>query len=392
MTLEGSGVQTRVHLLPFRIPALEVMARLKLRCLLLIACTAVVAICICLPLLMGQSRHITGGSATRTTSSESAAHHNIKTILYWDNYFWEPWGKWWPTGELHCTHGVKCRLTENQSEYQESSALMLHHTSNDAKSILPNHRHPNQIWVYVNQESPINSGDFYNNPDIINWTMSHIREADIWFPFGEIVSGKFKGGFNSQKNYLRNKTKSVAAMMSNCLPHRMNFVSALAKHIDVDVFGGCGTKEVCWYRNCSGDHQRFKPYKFYLALENSFCRDYVTGNLYWSGLQLGMVPIVVGGANYSDPRIAPPGGYIDASKFKSAKELAAFLKILGSQPQEYNQYFYWHSAYDISYTSKWSAICKVCSTLYNQNSTKSYKDVKSWYNGAGKCQSYHHLQ
>lgn len=368
------------------------MTKVRLRRILLIASIAVVA-SVCLLLLLMDRRHSSENSALWTTSTDSAAHHHIKTILYWDNYFWEPWGKWWPTGELHCPHNVKCRLTENRSEYQNSSALILH--ASDVNSDLPNHRPPNQIWVYLNQESPVNSGEFYSNPNIINWTLSYVREADIWWPYGEIVSGKFKGGFDSQKNYLRNKTKSVAAMMSSCLHHRMDFVNALAKHIDVDVFGGCGTKEVCWSHNCSGDYQRFKPYKFYLALENSFCRDYVTGNFYWYGLQFSMVPIVVGGANYSDPHIAPPGSYIDASNFKSAKELADFLKILGSQPQEYNQYFYWHSAYDISYISnfKESAMCKVCRSMYHkQGNSKSYRDVKLWYDTAGKCQSYPRLQ
>ena len=41
--------------------------------------------------------------------------------------------------------------------------------------------------------------------------------------------------------------------------------------------------------------------------------------------ELDMVPVVLGGGNYS--AIAPPNSYIDASKFQSPKALAHHLKV-----------------------------------------------------------------
>ncbi len=58
-------------------------------------------------------------------------------------------------------------------------------------------------------------------------------------------------------------------------------VKILQKYIQVDVYGACGPmtcpKEV-GVDNSSEDCRDMvgKNYKFYLALENSLCRDYVT--------------------------------------------------------------------------------------------------------------------
>lgn len=56
-------------------------------------------------------------------------------------------------------------------------------------------------------------------------------------------------------------------------------------------------------------------YKFYLAFENSICRDYVTEKLY-NSLLFSTVPIVYGGADY-DAIGLPPNSYIDVRNFKS---------------------------------------------------------------------------
>lgn len=78
----------------------------------------------------------------------------------------------------------------------------------------------------------------------------------------------------------------VAWFVSNCgaKNNRLEFAHQLQKYIDVDIYGGCGTK------NCprhSGDRcleVLAKEYKFYLAFENSNCRDYITEKFYVNAL------------------------------------------------------------------------------------------------------------
>ena len=50
--------------------------------------------------------------------------------------------------------------------------------------------------------------------------------------------GKYMGGFDPNKNYLESKSKFAAAVISNCVGYRMKVVKALAKYIDLDLFGG----------------------------------------------------------------------------------------------------------------------------------------------------------
>lgn len=57
-----------------------------------------------------------------------------------------------------------------------------------------------------------------------------------------------------------------------------------------------------------------KDYKFYLAFENSVCRDYATEKFY-NALLYNTVPIVYGGADYA--KLAPRQSYIDVRNFTS---------------------------------------------------------------------------
>ena len=90
----------------------------------------------------------------------------------------------------------------------------------------------------------------------------------------------------------------------------------MKKYISVDVFGGCGNFHcVKGSPDCIAT---LAQYKFYLAFENSLCKDYVTEKLFQSIREdLSLVPIVMGGADYS--QIMPPGSYIDTRNFDSAK-------------------------------------------------------------------------
>jgi hypothetical protein len=84
-------------------------------------------------------------------------------------------------------------------------------------------------------------------------------------------------------NYAAGKTKMASWMVSNCGAHsnRLQMVKILQKYIQVDVYGVCGNltcpKEV-GVDNSSEDCRDMagQNYKFYMALENSLCLDYIS--------------------------------------------------------------------------------------------------------------------
>ncbi len=51
--------------------------------------------------------------------------------------------------------------------------------------------------------------------------------------------------------------------------------------------------------------------------------------------------MIFSGADLSNPEIVPQGSYIDGTKFAGAKELADYLKQVGSDPKLYNKFFEW---------------------------------------------------
>ena len=69
-------------------------------------------------------------------------------------------------------------------------------------------------------------------------------------------------------------------------------------------------------------------YWFYLAFENSLCRDYVTEK-FWRILRLDVVAVALGAADYH--MRVPERTFVDVRDFRSPKDLAAWLRgVIGA--------------------------------------------------------------
>jgi alpha-1,3-fucosyltransferase len=162
---------------------------------------------------------------------------------------------------------------------------------------LPKRRSPHQRYVFWILE-PAEWREFLDTTTLgnfFNWTLTYRWDSDMVMPYGYVrptgivplhpSKDEMKQLISNQKiNHAAGKTKMAAWMVSNCLTQRSGrneMVKILQKYIQVDVYGACGPmtcpKEV-GVDNSSEDCRDMvgKNYKFYLALENSLCRDYVT--------------------------------------------------------------------------------------------------------------------
>ncbi len=249
------------------------------------------------------------------------------------------------------------------------------------------------------EESPINHGTLL--PPVFNWTISYRRDSEIWSPYGRIYAKSIPGNnimMGPNKNiplskWIRRKSKLVTSAISNCHTNSKR-ESIVKKMIDtgkqVDIYGSCGNMKKgkkCGYysRNCTDFWNSLAAeYKFYLAFENSLCRDYITEK-FWRSLKLGMVPVVYGGGNYEE--IAPPQSYIDVNKFKSAETLMKYLESVGKDEEEYAKFFEWRITFDIVNESKkgdmtWCQLCRKLRELKNkqENGTKLvYQVPTNWW-------------
>ncbi|XP_055958907.1 alpha-(1,3)-fucosyltransferase C-like [Patella vulgata] len=254
----------------------------------------------------------------------------------------------------------------------------------------PKRINPRQIWVFYNPESPhITFSHKWRDPSWngqFNRTMSYRLDSDVNARYGYHIKRRHPLRKN-RTEVMQNKTKMAAILRSNCKTpgRREDYLKLLRKYIPVDSYGRC-EKLSCHMANyCNID----KKYKFYLAFENSFCKDYATEKFFraegWD-----LVTVARGGANYS--LLAPEKSYILTSDFKSVKELAEYLIYLDKNDTAYMEYIEKKWKYEVfstlvhgsAYVKRWCNFCEQAHSWLKENNNHSYEHIKEWYE-TDKC-------
>ncbi|XP_029162756.1 glycoprotein 3-alpha-L-fucosyltransferase A-like isoform X1 [Nylanderia fulva] len=245
-------------------------------------------------------------------------------------------------------------------------------------------RSNNQVWMLYFLECPYHTQSVKNA--LINWTATYRRDSDIVAPYER---WQYYDSSITQIpqtfNYAANKTKKVAWFVSNCHPRnqRMHYARELSKYIQVDIYGACGSLRCPRSQSQTCFDMLDEDYKFYLAFENSNCKDYITEKFFVNGLGHNVLPIVMGAHPTDYARSAPYRSYIHVDEFQSPKELAEYLHRLDRDDELYNSYFRWKGTGEFINTYFW---CRVCAMLHDHDrAPKYYKDVNEWWRGDGVC-------
>ncbi|XP_063976771.1 glycoprotein 3-alpha-L-fucosyltransferase A isoform X1 [Diachasmimorpha longicaudata] len=244
-------------------------------------------------------------------------------------------------------------------------------------------RLPNQVWMLYFLECPYHTQAVKNA--LVNWTATYRRDSDIVAPYERWQYYDARVTQIPQTfNYAANKTKKVAWFVSNCHPRnqRMQYAKELAKHIQVDIYGACGSLRCPRSQAQTCFEMLDADYKFYLAFENSNCRDYITEKFFVNGLGHNVLPIVMGAHPTDYAKSAPYRSYIHVDEFESPRELADYLHRLDHDDELYNSYFKWKGTGEFINTYFW---CRVCAMLHDPRSPKYYKDVNEWWRGDDVC-------
>ena len=336
--------------------------------------------------------------------------HQPKIVLFWTPYYDQP--DFYVGFGQNIFIGCKvnnCITTADRNLLKQSDAVLFHGFQVN-KEDLPRYRNPHQKFIfYLYETIPMNNAthcaesclpsDNYER-HYFNWTMTHRRDSDIYVAkeYGAIVpkyttnpsqlpeelpSGTLPSDpavlLNRKYPQLTNKTKMVAWYVSHCSTHsrREDYVKELAKHVQIDIYGKCGTME-CLPPYSTRCNNLLTNYKFYLAAENSLCPDYVTEKFY-KALINDVVPIVYGGADYTN--YAPPHSFINIADFKSPKDLAEYLKLLDRNDALYMEYFQWKKHYAVvkSPTKGWCDLCAKLNDPDQRKEMNSYADVEDWW-------------
>lgn len=184
---------------------------------------------------------------------------------------------------------------------------------------------------------------------------------------------------------IKKRPKKIAWFVSHCgVPSKRDLLAQkINNYMKVDIYGKCGTLSCPRDKFDECYDMMEHNYKFYLSFENSVCKDYVTEKMFYV-LGRNIVPVVYGGADYE--RVAPPHSVIDATKFKTVKELVDYLKFLDDNPAEYLKYFEWKKDF-VSYTLPEPAICELCRKLNEPRKKTFYEDILAWLNYPEYCKT-----
>jgi len=315
----------------------------------------------------------------------------IKTILIWDGV--ASWGGIRPQeGEEvfkreECLVS-NCVLTSDKTAISTADLVIFKGLHN-----LPNDRPPGQLWMMYALESPLHWVLPRNQGKMINWTATYRRDSTIVTPYAKwryydaMVTQK-----PQKKNYAAKKTKLVAWFVSNCHAKnmRLEFARELSTYIQVDIYGKCGDLHCMRNNNNNCTDLLKNQYKFYLAFENSNCKDYITEKFFETALKHQILPIVMGASIEEYKAVAPHHSFIHVDSFHNVQDLAKHLHLLDQNDELYNEYFHWRGTGEFIKTK---FFCRVCSMLQYYQERGEEEDgghiaggVAEWWAGNGVCQ------
>jgi len=331
-----------------------------------------------------------------------------KIILFYTPYFRSmPWSQ--TSGNemnLKTSTGQPCKVNScyvsySRQDFYRSDAVLFHFPSHlmpweeEMKELFA-HKQEGQKWVFFSEENPVITANYdiktLNN--MIDFTISYKLNSNVKSLYGYYItntdsSKTRKVEMELRKNsYSLGKDRLVLWFASNCVTPRLDIVKAISKYIKVDVYGVCQR----YFYNQTGHCGKYsqdcldltKRYKFYLAIENYQCSDYVTEKYWRNALSRNLVPIVFAGQYNKDVMIK--GSYIDILDFPNAKALAQYLHYLDSNDTAYNMYFQWKKSYiavDGNTSPSW--VCELCELLHQNTSFQKTWNMEQFWGIKQNC-------
>ena len=234
--------------------------------------------------------------------------------------------------------------------------------------------------------------DDFQGKYAFNWTMTYRTTSEITMLHGWPVKKTPQESSQTDLSALmKGRAKLAAGMVSNCYyvkNGRGTYIKELGKHMNLEVYGKCGTL------SCDGHYtknacSKLKQYKFFLAFENSNCREYISFKMWMQAFGNGAVPVVLGAYKEDYVKLAPPGSFIHADDFASPQELAAYLKVLDGDDAAYMKYHQWRFTYKIDYDYRflgrfaWESVCNALNKRHNEPA-RWHKKITDFEND-GEC-------
>ncbi|KAH9496717.1 hypothetical protein Btru_009770 [Bulinus truncatus] len=266
---------------------------------------------------------------------------------------------WIPDSQFNFKECPYSNCVYHGAQVTRSTKLVVVNVVNLNEHYRPPHRWPHQIYMACTYESPVHThASFQLDANSVwnlafNLTATYRLDSDLFLPYGKLIFNP--GSQGKMPNYYeiaKKKKKMAVWIVSHCEADsgRDEYVKQMQKFIDVDIFGECGKTCPESGTMCSADIPL--NYRYYLSFENSLCEDYVTEKFFkMFRADNHIIPVVRGSFDYNQHM--PRDTFINAADFKSAADLAEFLKHLADDNVSYGRYLEVKDAYRyVHYLSK----------------------------------------
>ncbi|KAF9102690.1 Alpha 1,3 fucosyltransferase [Mortierella sp. AM989] len=316
-------------------------------------------------------------------------------IVWWTKWFNEDQYEGVMTDD--CGLPYNCRHTLNRSKYNEAKVIVFHETDWNPKDLPPlqDVHESKKAWVQNTGKLCVSE---WPQPLMYQQKYNSLFTYLFNYHFGsDFIMSYFTSGRSSpralinlvsrpplhtlqEKNQFRKHgfheqdskpLAPVAWIVSNCKAKngRHFMANQLKKYIDVDIYGHCMPNRK-WPKKKDGvadmaDEELVSHYKFYLAIENSNCEDYVTEK-FEKPLAVGTVPVVDGPDDYS--RFTPSKkSIIKYDDHGSPERLAQYLKVLDNDDKSYQEYLAFRTNRTVDNTDKNGHVIIDSPATFNQD-------------------------
>ncbi|XP_038212080.1 4-galactosyl-N-acetylglucosaminide 3-alpha-L-fucosyltransferase FUT6-like [Zerene cesonia] len=300
-----------------------------------------------------------------------------------------------------------CIFTGDEKYLESADAVVIHMQ----RGIYPNttRRNRKQRWIFLNDESPINAFSmaktrpkYKDLANMFNWSMTYRSDADVPVPYGRTVPLEKpllsdSANLNQLVPYWSSKRrdKLASVLMSNCgVSKRMKYLTEIEKYLPLDVYGKCSKD----HKNSCPGHFRSdcnvtSQYLFYLVLENSQCREYLTEKAFNNAYDKGAIPVIMGPKPDECDKILPPNSFLHINNFDKPRDLAKYIIHLSANDEALLNFHRWRNHFKIVnehgyFGTKSFHYCRVCEALnYNDKSEKIYNenDLRTFLDPAKLC-------
>jgi hypothetical protein len=243
----------------------------------------------------------------------------------------------------------ECEVTYDRTRLADIDAAVFF--MRYVQSVPPIRRPRGALWIMRVRESPASLAHryewFLTQMDFeINMYMSYEHFADIYSPFGVIASGE---RVRVPDTSFRARQGLIVAVISDCSASlRWHRLEALRMYLTIDVMGSGSCSSVPLDHSCKVRHSNQKAcfqslgtkYKFYFALENSDCEDYITEKVWLNAFEGNMIPVVWGTRAHYKTNL-PPNSFINCAAFTTVSHCASFILAVAKNESHYQSFMSW---------------------------------------------------